>query len=81
MTLAMRRVALLSPFLFEASCPLLHEKGAAPNKAFPDVRNEKEIEIAASLGPRRKRCSGFSASGDDDNDDDDDDDDDVKMMM
>ena len=30
------------------------------------IRNEKEIEIAASLGPRRKRCSGFSASGDND---------------
>ena len=41
-------------------------------------RNEKEIEIAASLGPRRKRCSGFSASGqDDDAGDSDDDADDV----
>ena len=39
-------------------------------------RNEKEIEIAASLGPRRKRCSGFSASGEDGDDDDGDDDDD-----
>ena len=51
------------------------------------IRNEKEIEIAASLGPRRKRCSGFSASGDndeqahhDDHDDADDHDDDNEKI-
>jgi len=37
---------------------------AGPGNATPEPRNEKEIEIAASLGPRRKRCSGFSVSDD-----------------